>query len=51
LLGWDAERKGVKASKFTGAQKAFIIMQGEECATVAKTCRMAGSDFPSFFLS
>ena len=32
----------MKASKFTDAQKAFIIKQGEEGTTVAEICRKAG---------
>ena len=32
----------MKASKFTDAQKAFIIKQGEEGTTVAEIFRKAG---------
>ena len=32
----------MKASKFTDAQKAFIIRQGEDGASVADICRKAG---------
>ena len=32
----------MKASKFTDAQKAFIIRQGEEGTPVAEICRKAG---------
>jgi len=32
----------MKASKFTDAQKAFIIKQGEDGMTVAEICRKAG---------
>ena len=32
----------MKASKFTDAQKAFIIRQGEEGTAVAEICRKAG---------
>jgi putative transposase len=32
----------MKASRFTDAQKAFIIKQGEEGKTVAEICREAG---------
>ena len=32
----------MKASKFTDAQKAFIIRQGEDGAPVAEICRKAG---------
>ena len=32
----------MKASKFSDAQKAFILKQGEEGAPVAEICRKAG---------
>ena len=32
----------MKASKFTEAQKAFILKQGEEGTSVAEICRKAG---------
>ncbi len=32
----------MNASKFTDAQKSFIIKQGEEGMTVAEICRKAG---------
>jgi len=32
----------MKASKFTDAQKAFILKQGADGITVAKICRKAG---------
>lgn len=32
----------MKASKFTDAQKAFVIKQGEEGTPVAEVCRKAG---------
>ena len=32
----------MKASKFTNAQKAFILKQGEEGTPVAEICRKAG---------
>jgi putative transposase len=32
----------MKASKFTDAQKAFIIRQGDEETPVAEICRKAG---------
>lgn len=32
----------MKASKFTDAQKAFVIKQGEEGTPVAEICRKAG---------
>ena len=39
----------MKASKFTDAQKAFIIKQGEEGATVAEICRKAGISQATYF--
>jgi hypothetical protein len=42
FLGWT-RRFGMKASKFTGPQKAFVIKQGEEGTPVAGRClRKAG---------
>ena len=32
----------MKASRFTDAQKAFILKQGEEGVPVAEVCRTAG---------
>ena len=32
----------MKASKFTEAQKAFILKQGEQSTPVAEICRKAG---------
>ena len=32
----------MKASKFSDAQKAFILKQGEGDVTVAEVCRKAG---------
>jgi putative transposase len=37
----------MKASKFTAAQKAFIIKQGEEGTPVAKICRKDGIHWPT----
>ena len=37
----------MKASKFTDAQKAFIIKQGEEGTLVAEICRRAGIRWPT----
>ena len=39
----------MKASKFTDAQKAFIIKQGEEGAPVAEICRKAGISQATYF--
>ncbi len=41
ILGWTRSR-GMKAPKFTDAQKAFVIKQGEEGVSVAEVCRKAG---------
>jgi transposase-like protein len=37
----------MKASKFTDAQKAFVIKQGEEGTPVAEVCRKAGISQPT----
>ena len=39
----------MKASKFTDAQKAFVIKQGEEGAPVAEVCRKAGISQATYF--
>ena len=39
----------MKASKFTDAQKAFIIRQGEEGTPVADICRKAGISQATYF--
>lgn len=39
----------MKASKFTDAQKAFIIKQGEEGVQVAEICRKAGISQATYF--
>ncbi|NKJ02702.1 putative transposase [Novosphingobium sp. SG707] len=39
----------MKASKFTDAQKAFIIKQGEEGVAVAEVCRKAGISQATYF--
>lgn len=39
----------MKASKFTDAQKAFNIKQGEEGTTVAKVYRKAGISSATYF--
>src|SRR3546814_19453800 len=48
ILGW-ARRFGVKASKFTDAQKAFVIKQGEEGTPVAEVCRKEGISQATYF--
>ena len=39
----------MKASKFTEAQKAFILRQGEEGTPVAEICRKAGISQATYF--
>jgi putative transposase len=39
----------VKASKFSDAQKAFVIKQGEEGTPVAEVCRKAGISQATYF--
>ena len=39
----------MKASKFTDAQKAFIVNQGEEGTPVAEICRKAGISQATYF--
>ena len=39
----------MKASKFTDAQKSFVIKQGEEGTPVAEICRKAGIIQATYF--
>ena len=39
----------MKASKFTEAQKAFILKQGEQGTPVAEICRKAGIGQATYF--
>ena len=39
----------MKASKFTDAQKAFVVKQGEEGTPVAEICRKAGISQATYF--
>ena len=39
----------MKASKFSDAQKAFIIKQGEDGMSVAEVCRKAGISQATYF--
>jgi putative transposase len=39
----------MKASKFTDAQKAFILKQGADCHPVAEICRKAGISEATFY--
>ncbi len=43
------EQKRMKASKFTEAQKAFILKQGEQGTPVAEICRKAGISQATYF--
>jgi transposase-like protein len=43
------ERNRMKASKFTEAQKAFILKQGEQGTPVAEICRKAGISQTTYF--
>jgi putative transposase len=48
FLGWT-RRFGMKATKFTDAQKAFVVKQGEEATPVAEICRKAGISQATYF--
>jgi putative transposase len=49
-ISWlGEERNQMKASKFSDAQKAFIIKQGEEGTPVAEICRKAGISQATYF--
>ena len=48
FLGWE-ERKTMKASKFSDAQKAFILRQGADGVPVADICRKAGISQATYF--
>jgi hypothetical protein len=49
-LSWLGEElRTMKASKFTEAQKAFILKQGEEGTPVAEICRKAGISQATYF--
>jgi len=39
----------MKASKFTDAQKAFVIKHGEQGTPVAEVCRKAGISLATYF--
>lgn len=39
----------MKASKFTDAQKAFVVKQGQEGTPVAEICRKAGISQATYF--
>ena len=46
--GWEGAEP-MKASKFTDAQKAFILKQGAEGVLVADICRKAGISQATYF--
>jgi transposase-like protein len=43
------EQNRMKVSKFSDAQKAFILKQGEEGTPVAEICRKAGISQATYF--
>jgi putative transposase len=45
----DKERKTMKASQFSDAQKAFILRQGNDGVPVADICRKAGISQATYF--
>jgi hypothetical protein len=45
---WE-ERRAMKASKFSDAQKAFILKQGSDGVPVADICRKAGISQATYF--
>ncbi len=47
-LGWE-ERTAMKTSKFSDAQKAFILEQGADGVPVAEICRKAGISQATYF--
>jgi putative transposase len=46
--GWE-ERRAMKASRFSDAQKAFILKQGADGMPVADVCRKAGISQATYF--
>jgi putative transposase len=49
IPGWEKERKTMKASQFSDAQKAFVLKQGDEGVPVAEICRKAGISQATYF--
>jgi putative transposase len=43
------ERKRMKASNFSDAEKAFVIEQGEDGTSVLEICRKAGISEATYF--
>lgn len=48
-LPWLGGVEDMKASKFTDAQKAFILKQGADGHPVAEICRRAGISEATYF--
>jgi hypothetical protein len=49
-LAWlEEELRTMKASKFTEAQEAFTLRQGEEGTPVSEICRKAGIGWATHF--
>jgi len=48
IPGWE-EQLAMKASKFSDAQKAFIIRQGEDGTPVEEVCRKAGISQATYY--
>jgi putative transposase len=50
VISWlGEERKTMKASKFSDAQKAFILKQGADGIPVSEICRRAGISQATYF--
>jgi putative transposase len=49
IFPWLEERKTMKASQFSDAQKAFILKQGNDGVPVADICRKAGISQATYF--
>jgi putative transposase len=49
VIPWLEERRTMKASKFSDAQKAFILKQGADGMPVADICRKAGISQATYF--
>ena len=46
--GWKGEEP-MKSSKFSDAQKAYVLRQGEEGVPIAEVCRKAGISQATYF--
>jgi putative transposase len=49
IFPWLEERKTMKASQFSDAQRAFILKQGNDGVPVADICRKAGISQATYF--